>query len=81
MNFMDTVRSRLITCFAAVFPGLTPDHAPNANFDNVAAWDSSHHFMLMQVIEESFGVQIPEQVLGEIDSFRGFEDYLSDKVA
>jgi acyl carrier protein len=33
--------------------------------------------MLMQVIEEEFGIQIPEEAMGEIDSFSGFEMYLA----
>lgn len=74
---MDSSRARLIACFAAVFPGLAPDEAPNATIDTVPAWDSAHHFMLMQVIEEDFAIRIPEEVLGEIDSFAGFEDYLA----
>jgi hypothetical protein len=65
---MSSLRERLATCFSAVFPGLGPDEAPMATIDTVAAWDSSHHFMLMQVIEET---------IGEIDSFAGFERYLA----
>ncbi len=74
---MDSPRARLVACFTAVFPGLTADAAPASTPDTVAAWDSSHHFMLMQVIEEAFGIRIPESVGGEIDSFAGFEDYLA----
>jgi acyl carrier protein len=76
---MDNLHPRLIACFTAVFPGLTPEEASTATIDTVRAWDSSHHFMLMQVIEEDFAIQIPEEVLGEIDSFAGFEDYLARK--
>jgi acyl carrier protein len=76
---MDDLRARLIVCFTAVFPGLTPDEAPNASTDTLPAWDSSNHFLLMQTIEETFGIQIPEELLGEIDSFAGFERYLAQK--
>jgi acyl carrier protein len=76
---MDNLHARHIACFTAVFPGLTPEEASTATIDTVPAWDSSHHFMLMQVIEEDFAIQIPEEVLGEIDSFAGFEDYLARK--
>ena len=74
---MDNLRERLVICFAAVFPGLSTLEAPTATIDSIPAWDSSHHFMLMQIIEEEFGIQIPEEVGGEIDSFAGFENYLS----
>jgi len=78
---MESLRPRLIACFTAVFPGLSADQAPAATIDTVPAWDSTHHYMLMQVIEENFGVRLPEEVLGEIDSFAGFEDHLSGKGA
>jgi acyl carrier protein len=74
---MSSLRERLATCFSAVFPGLGPDEAPMATIDTVAAWDSSHHFMLMQVIEETFDIRVPEETIGEIDSFAGFERYLA----
>ena len=31
----------------------------------------------MKVIEETFGIQIPEEKVGEIDSFPVIEDYLA----
>jgi acyl carrier protein len=74
---MDSPRARLVACFRAVFPRLAPEDAPTSTADTVPAWDSAHHFMLMQVIEETFGIRIPEEVVGEIDSFAGFEDYLA----
>jgi acyl carrier protein len=73
---MDNLRERLVVCFTAVFPGLSALDAPTASIDTIPAWDSSHHFILMQVIEEQFAIQIPEAVVGEIDSFAGFENYL-----
>jgi len=76
---MESVRARLIPCFTAVFPQLTTDEASRANIHNLPAWDSSNHIMLMLTIEEAFGVQIPEEVLSEIESFSGFEDYLTAK--
>ncbi|MDE3167737.1 MAG: hypothetical protein KGN36_18190 [Acidobacteriota bacterium] len=54
---------------------------PRATIDTVANWDSSNFFLLVQVIEESFGVPLPEEALAEIDSFAGFEDYLSSSPA
>ena len=70
------MRTRLVDCFTAVFPGLTRDEAPGISIDNFPAWDSSHHFVLMKVIEESFDVKIPEETVGEIDSFPVIENYL-----
>ena len=73
---MDSVNERLIDCFTAVFPGLTPAEAPTATMDTLPSWDSSRHFLLMQTVEEAFGTPLPEELMGEIDSFAGFRDYL-----
>ncbi len=73
--------TRLIECFRAVFPELAEEDLARATIDTVANWDSSNFFLLVQVIEESFGVRLPEAALAEIDSFAGFEDYLSANTA
>lgn len=77
---MTSTAERLVPCFTTVFPALAATEAPLATVDNTQEWDSSHHLLLMQVIEEEFGVQIPEEVVGEIDSFAGYEQYLVAKV-
>jgi acyl carrier protein len=73
---MDSPHERLVNCFTAVFSGLPAEQAPTATVDTIASWDSTNHFMLKQVIEESFGIEIPEEVIGEVDSFSGFANYL-----
>lgn len=78
---MTYLRSRLVTCFSAVFPELVVDSIPASTIDSVPNWDSSHHFLLMQVIEEEFALRIPEEVIGEIDSFASFESYLGSATA
>jgi acyl carrier protein len=77
---MDSIRERLIACFIAVFPELSREQAPDVSIENFAAWDSSHHFILMQVIEEDFGFQIPEEKTSEIDSFHAIEDLLTQEL-
>jgi acyl carrier protein len=74
---MDDVRRRLVTCFTAVFPELPAREAPDATVDSLASWDSSRHFLLMAVVEEEFGIRIPEETVGEIDSFAGLEGHLN----
>ncbi len=74
---MDPTRQRLIACFTTVFPQLAAVEVPLATIDTTKSWDSTHHFLLVQVIEEAFGIQIPEEVIGEMVSFAGIEDYLT----
>lgn len=73
---MNNIRQRLAQCFAAVFPTIPPDQLASATADNVAAWDSAHHAALVQVIEEEFQLELPDNVIGETDSFAAFETYL-----
>jgi acyl carrier protein len=74
---MEDLRQRLATCFTTVFPKLSAIDAPTATVDTVPAWDSTHHFMLMLVVQEEFGIPIPEETVGEIDSFAALENHLS----
>ena len=74
---MNVTREHLVACFTAVFPRLGPDEVRAATIDSTSDWDSSHRLLLVQVIEETFGIQIPEEIVGETVSFAGFEDYLT----
>jgi acyl carrier protein len=76
---MNVTREHLVACFTAVFPRLGPDEVRAATIDSVSDWDSTHHFLLVQVIEEAFGIQIPEEIVGETVSFGGFEAYLAQE--
>jgi len=73
---MGATRQRLIGCFTTVFPKLAPEQVVAATLDSTHDWDSTRHFLLMQVVEEEFSLQIPEEMIGEMVSFAGFEDYL-----
>ena len=75
---MNNIRERLVECFTIVFPTLTSEEAILATADNVFNWDSVQHLTLMRVVEEAFEIEIPEEVLAGIDSFAGFEQYLSE---
>lgn len=77
---MNDVRARLIECFTLVFPNLPPESVVSATVDTVESWDSTSHLTLMQVTNEAFGIQIPEAVFGEIESFEGLERYLAQQL-
>ena len=76
----DTVHTRLVRCFATVFPEVPAESIPQATPDTVAQWDSSRHVILTLVIEEEFAVSIPEDKSGELLSFADFESYLVSQV-
>lgn len=77
---MTELRQRLVNCFLTVFPGNSQDLLIDATPDSIAGWDSTNHFLLLQIVEEEFGLQISEQSGGQLLSFGEFEAYLSGRV-
>ena len=73
---MDDVRARLVRCFEAVFPGLTPAQIEGASPERVAAWDSVANVTLLTVIEEEFGMEVPIEDLDALGSFERLLEYL-----
>jgi acyl carrier protein len=68
--------SRLVRCFASVFPGLTTEEIRNTSTDSAGIWDSLSSVTLAAVIEEEFGVAIDPDELVTLDSFAAYWNYL-----
>jgi acyl carrier protein len=62
-----------------VFPGHSPQELEQATPDRISTWDSTNHFMLLQVVEEEFGVSVSEDLVAELASFGDFEQFLGSK--
>jgi acyl carrier protein len=73
----DPIATRLTTCFQTVFPDLAAGQISQADQASVAAWDSTAAIMLVNVIEDEFGIQIDFDRLAELDSFGRIHRYLS----
>ncbi|HWQ56629.1 MAG TPA: hypothetical protein VN442_23275 [Bryobacteraceae bacterium] len=69
-------RTRLLTCFRAIFGEHTDSELLAAIPDTISNWDSGNHFILVQLVEEEFNVRIPERLGSELLSFVDFERYL-----
>ena len=78
---MDNLRERLLSCFSAVFPDLSPDEIPFASMASVGKWDSLATITLLTVIEEEFNLQIPPEDLEQFASFDLILDYLGGRHA
>jgi acyl carrier protein len=78
---MTELHQRLMNCFVTLFPGNSQDSLIEATPDSIAGWDSTNHFLLLQIVEEEFGLQISEQLGGQLLSFGEFEAYLNTKVS
>jgi len=66
----------LSNCFQTVFPGLPAAQIPTATQDLVEAWDSTAAILLVNVIEDEFGIQVDFDRSGELDSFERICRYL-----
>jgi acyl carrier protein len=74
------VRSQLVGCFSAVFPGLSQDDILRADHHNVSGWDSVASVTLFATIEEEFGLELDLMDLPELTSFEKICGYLATKV-
>lgn len=71
---------RLIQCFTAVFPELAADQIVRASTAGTSTWDSVNAVVLVSVIEEEFGLEIPPEDLDRFSSFEAILGYLVERV-
>jgi acyl carrier protein len=73
---MESTAARLTRCFQAVFPNLSAPEILSASHEGLSAWDSTAGIILMNVIEEEFGIQADFDRLAELDSFERILEYV-----
>lgn len=73
---MSDVSERLVKCFAAVFPRLSPEEIRRASVNSVGAWDSLATLTLTSLIEEEFSVTIERHDWQDLISFELVVDHL-----
>lgn len=71
---MDDTSSRLVNCFALVFPKLSRDQIPGATAASVSDWDSMAQVNLLSVIGEEFGIEIDFE---EFEGATSFDELLT----
>jgi acyl carrier protein len=76
---MAETRSRLLRCFAAVFPGLSEPELAGASLGDVEGWDSVATITLLSLVEEEFGVAFEPQDLERQTSFARILEHLKGK--
>ena len=74
-----TSEERLLQCFRTVFTDESDTALKSANPDSLAKWDSTNHFILLQLVEEEFDLRIPEDEGGELLSFGDIKRYVDSK--
>ncbi len=78
---MPEIEQRLLRCFAAVFPGVPEADLRRATPDRLSAWDSVANVMVVAVVEQEFGVQIPLDGLETLNSFDAIRSFLANRTA
>jgi len=78
---MSDIEQRLVRCFAAVFPGVSDDELARATTDRLPAWDSVANVMVVAVVEQEFGVQIPLDGLETLSSFDAIRSFLAEQTS
>ncbi|MFY9905293.1 MAG: acyl carrier protein [Terriglobales bacterium] len=73
---MVDLESRLINCFATVFPELDRREIPAVSAASIANWDSLAGITLISVIEEEFSLSISPDDVPDLISFELILDYL-----
>ena len=74
---MNDIRTRLIRCFAGVFPKIPEEKIPTASQESTEGWDSVAAVTLFAVIQESFGLELEFEDMEKFDSFNRIFEYLS----
>jgi acyl carrier protein len=78
---MDEVKTRLLNCFAIVFPGLSAEEAARTTQAAYSAWDSVAAITLANVIEDEFAIEVDFDALPELDSFNAVAAYVERRLS
>ena len=73
---MSERENRLMRCFAAVFPELSPDEIPYVSSETTGHWDSLSMVTLISVVQEEFDLEIQPDAVPNLNSFEAFRDYI-----
>ena len=76
-----SVRQRLLECFRAVFPADGDEELAASSADTNSSWDSVTQVTLMSIVEEEFGIRLPEERYGELTSFASLLAFLENPPA
>ena len=77
---MDDTGKRLAGCFRIVCPNLRETEIPSASQQTVADWDSVAAIIMMNVIEDEFGMEMDLDDLANLDSFETVHAYLQKRL-
>jgi acyl carrier protein len=73
---MDQTERLVGECFTATFPQMDAESVRHANVDDIESWDSTRMLTLVAVVEEQFGLSIPEKDIFDLTSYDAVLDYV-----
>ncbi len=76
-----SVRQRLLECFRAVFPNASDEELAASSAGTNSSWDSVTQVTLISIVEEDFGIRLPEEQYGELTSFASLLAFLENSPA
>jgi acyl carrier protein len=76
---MNNVKQRLEKCFALALPNLPSGQIAAASINSVAGWDSLATINILALVEEEFGIKVPDADLENFVSFELIADYVTTK--
>jgi acyl carrier protein len=74
-----SLRERLTSCFANVFPDMPTDSIPDASTANVKEWDSIAHITLLAAVSEEFGVELETEDYAQLTSFQAIAEFAEQR--
>ena len=66
------VKEKLLKCFSAVFPELSPAAIESATIENTSGWDSIAQVTLLTLIGEEFAIEVDFDRFSSAVSFAEF---------
>ena len=72
----DETRTRLVKCFAAVFPNASAESIQAATPNTIEGWDSLASITLITVVEEEFGIELDPEDIDQLVSFEKVLNYV-----
>lgn len=73
---MDQLTASLLRCFEAAFPDIPPSDALSLQAADCPAWDSVAMVVLVNLVQDELGVEIPPEDVAKLLSFASFREYL-----
>lgn len=73
---MSDLRNRLASCFAIVFPELSPAEIEGASMASLGSWESVMTLTLIAIVEDEFKLSIDPEEAVELVSFPHFLAYV-----